>query len=504
MMPVNTPCALYNKNKPKWTTCRVATAGEEAVKAAEDVYLPRLGANQLEPDYQAYKLRALYYGATGRTVEGLSGAIFRKSPQIPAKNTRIETELESVTPDYQDYISFASNIVHELIITGRVGALCDAPQEEGGVAYLCAYQTESIINWRFTNTGKGMVLSLVVLEEDYEEDVVSDSFSVKEKKQYRVLELVDNVYTQRLYRATETDDKSKASDMNEEYIEVEDSNITPQVGGRPLDYIPFIFVNAVDVTARIYDPPILALANVNLSHYRSSADLEHGRHFTGLPTAWVAGFEKTQEFRIGSQVAWVSEDADAHAEFLEFKGQGLRSLETALKEKQEQMAVLGARMLEDPKGAVESNKTLQTRYRGENNVLSNISKTASSALSTLFTWLLDWRGVTQELVVELNNDFINDRLGSAEVKDFMEVWQGGAISWETLFFNFKRGELYPEDVDEDEEKGRLETEMELDANSFTAPKVPGDGTMVDEEEEEAIALKKAEEEKKATALKKAA
>ncbi len=42
---------------------------------------------------------------------------------------------------------------------------------------------------------------------------------------------------------------------------------------------------------------------LNLDHYRLDADYKHGVHFTALPTAWVAGFEKKEELTIGSRTA---------------------------------------------------------------------------------------------------------------------------------------------------------------------------------------------------------
>src|SRR5690606_21487091 len=72
-----------------------------------------------------------------------------------------------------------------------------------------------------------------------------------------------------------------------------------------LDFIPFVFVNASGISAAVSKPPLVDLADVNLSHYRTSADLEHGRHLTALPTPWITGWDGSGgEFRIGSSTAW--------------------------------------------------------------------------------------------------------------------------------------------------------------------------------------------------------
>jgi hypothetical protein len=59
-----------------------------------------------------------------------------------------------------------------------------------------------------------------------------------------------------------------------------------------------------------------------------SADYEHGCHFTGLPTPWIAGYqaadpEKPDTFYIGSTAAWTFGDPNAKCGYLEFSGGGL-------------------------------------------------------------------------------------------------------------------------------------------------------------------------------------
>ena len=85
---------------------------------------------------------------------------------------------------------------------------------------------------------------------------------------------------------------------------------------------------------------------VYLDHYWLNADFKHGVHFTALPTAWVSGFDKTANLRIGSSTAWVTEQTGATAGFLEFMGHGLNTFEKAMDCDERLMAVLGSRLLE--------------------------------------------------------------------------------------------------------------------------------------------------------------
>ena len=56
-------------------------AGEDAVKAAGEKYLPRLDG-QSDEDYEAYKGRACFSNATRRAADAFVGLVFRKAPFV--------------------------------------------------------------------------------------------------------------------------------------------------------------------------------------------------------------------------------------------------------------------------------------------------------------------------------------------------------------------------------------------------------------------------------------
>jgi hypothetical protein len=77
IMAINTLHPTYEKLKPIWQKCRDAIAGQYAVHERGQSYLPLL-AGQTPQDYLAYKMRATYFNASGRTLDGLVGMVFRK------------------------------------------------------------------------------------------------------------------------------------------------------------------------------------------------------------------------------------------------------------------------------------------------------------------------------------------------------------------------------------------------------------------------------------------
>src|SRR3546814_17722435 len=80
-MGVETTHPQYDAHAYEWQVMRDTSAGEQSVKAAGEAYLPKLGG-QDGNQYDAYKTRASYYNATGRTIDGLTGMIFRQPPLV--------------------------------------------------------------------------------------------------------------------------------------------------------------------------------------------------------------------------------------------------------------------------------------------------------------------------------------------------------------------------------------------------------------------------------------
>lgn len=157
-MPVDTKHSEYTAMLPRWTRCRTVVDGQDAVHAAGVRYLPKL-AGQDEAEYDAYKARALFYNATGRTQEGLLGMVFRKQPEVTLPGT-LKPMLEDTDLAGTPVDTFIEAVTKEVIEVTRVGVLVDHPVVEGasltvgqaqlsGIRpYLSIYKAESIINWQ--------------------------------------------------------------------------------------------------------------------------------------------------------------------------------------------------------------------------------------------------------------------------------------------------------------------------------------------------------------------
>ncbi len=459
MATVETQHKDYQRMLPKWQRCRDCVSGQDAIHDAGETYLPRL-TDQSDSAYLAYKNRAQFYNCFWRTVAALSGMMFRKNPIVKCSENIAEM-LEDVNLSNITFDVFAYQIAIEIMTTGRVGVLIDYPnQQVQGMTLAEAsrlnlrptmqqYRAETIINWRVKRINNVNKLVLLVLTEDLV-TIEGDGFVEKYETVYRVLDLVDDSkYRVRLFRVNDKKENEQIGD-----------DLYPMMNGKNIDFIPFIFIGIDDTTPPVDEPPLIDLADVNIAHYRLDADHKHGLHFTGLPTPVISGYtppEGSSDLYIGSTAAWVFPDSNAKAEYLEFTGQGLAAIKEEKASLENQMAILGARLLASEKKATETAQTAQIHRAGESSVLSAIANTISSGLTWALNVFSKWGGSNEECSVTLNQEFMPPELTSQELATWLQAWQQGApgFSDEGLFSLLQKRELIASGVTLEEEQERI-------------------------------------------------
>ncbi len=468
-MPVQTPHKDYTATIARWTKCRDVYDGAHAVKAKGDTYLPRIGAHKDDAEkYHAYKQRAVFYGGTRRTVQGLAGAIFQKELTFEAP-TEVEKHLDDITLTNTPIGMVALDATHEVFLTGRYGILVDmaaSPDPDEAEAptspknpvrpYWVCYRAEDIISWRTERIDGNEVLTRVVLREMVEVQNEDDEFIMDEIEQYHVLELVEGVYWQSIYQQAK----------NGEW-EVIDEPVAATRRKKTLDFIPFIPLSPDSVSIDVKRPPMEDVADLNISHYQTMADLEWGLHWTALPTIWIAGHagKTTDPLPIGSGVA-LKLVKEGRAGMLEFKGEGLKQLVTSELDKRKMMATLGARMLEDQPAIQETATAITMRHAGEHATLRTVASAIQAGLTMalqIHTWWLanDPKPSDVKASISLNKDFLNIRGTPEEIKALLLLWQSDAISYNTFYAELQKGEWGRADIDADAEKKEIENEVEM-------------------------------------------
>jgi hypothetical protein len=425
-MPVNSKHPDYEQQLPKWKRCRDVYEGSDAVKSEGEDYLPR-PSGQSRSEYAAYVNRSLFFDSMARTIEGLVGAISRKDPAIEAPGA-LEAIMKDITLTGISFSEFIKSATREILITGRVGIYADW-SDKAKRPYLTFYRAEQMINW----FGDGSV----VIEEGVCEASSADPFKTVSIKQWRHLAFnEEGVYTVTIYRQ-----KERSGISGDEFYVHETQ--TPNSRGEPLKAIPFGLITQNGAATCIEKPPLIGLADVVLSHYKTSADLEHGRHFTALPTLYVTGCADDKPIHIGGSAAIVLSEPNAKVGYAEFSGAGLASLEKGLEQKEQQMATLGAGLFGGKKGGVEAAETARIRTSGENSLLAGIVSAMEDGMEKMLSVVALWMRAKGKLSLSMNRDFIGEKISADEIQALVKAFIAGAITLEVFLHNLEVGEALP-------------------------------------------------------------
>jgi hypothetical protein len=272
----------YTRRTIQWARIRDALEGQDEIKENGEAYLPKPSGMNAD-QYQAYKDRAQFYPVAERTLRGMSGFVFRHAAKFEL-TSRLEVLREGATTDGHSLEVLAEQVLNEVLSIGRYGLLLDYPEGNTtatSLPYIATYTAENITDWKVQFIDGKRELTRVVLRDDFD----ADDEDVNDDAEQR-LELIINEelnYEVRRWVA------QGANKDKENATWVLRSKTVPTVNGKPLKRIPFVFVNPYDLRPEVEKPPFLDLVDVNVGHYRNSADYEHALYLTAQPTPWSLG-----------------------------------------------------------------------------------------------------------------------------------------------------------------------------------------------------------------------
>lgn len=457
-MKPNEKHAEYTQFETIWKRCRDAVAGQRAIQEGGINYLPKLD-QQEDAVYDSYKARALFYNATGRTVDAMTGLVFRK-PMTWDVPDSMKPWLDDITLSDETLTDFAETALYEVLTVGRGGIMVDMPKAADNITvaqmdamqirpYLAFYKAESILNWELARVNNAYRIVNVWLSEHYKAD------NGKQEQQIRQLTLIDGVYTQMVWRqkSLERGADNQNKDVSEWFV---DQTIIPKKKEVAFSEIPFYPVSPRKPTMTVSAPPIESLVDVNISHYMNSADLENGAHVSGLPTPYITGIDDTNiTLALGTGMAWLLPNAESQVGFAHVGADGFATLENLLDRKEKQMASLGARMLAPEKNDAEAAQTHEIKRSGESSVLSATCGVIERQIEKGLKFAAAWMGIEGDISVELNRDFFPPTFTGSDLTAWVAARQSGEVSKETFFNVLKYSEWLEDDLTFDEEQERI-------------------------------------------------
>ena len=422
-MPVSETHAEYDKNLNKWELTRNAAIGLSFEEARD--YIPRRTHEEQDQYYQRVE-KAIYTNYTGRTREGLKGAIFRLPPRIELPPD-MEFMLDNADGAGQSLTQVAKLAADELMETGRFGLLADYPMVDeeltveqvrrmGLQPHIATYTAESIINWHVHVINGRRQLGMLVLKEN--SPVHHDEFTWDYVDRYRVLRLKDNQeYTQQLY--------DENCDPLTEEIAVRGAN------GKPFDYIPFQFVGSRDNLPNIDDPILYDIARVNIGHFRNSADQENNLSVHGGGTLVVSTDMSPEAFQaanpggvtVGENSGLILSEG-GKAELLQLDAAS--AIGTEMTHKEQMMVQIGAKII--TKTGQRTAEEARIQATSENSMLDTMVGNIDEAFTKV---LYDCRAFISatdaEIVFSLNDDFWQDSIAATEIMAMIQGNDAGVM-----------------------------------------------------------------------------
>lgn len=473
----------YATMSPTWTTLRDCYGGEGRVKSRGKIYLQKFSAHS-EDDYTSYLRRAYFYNAVRRTHTGLMGSLFRKPPEFTIPSA-VKFDQTNITLDAESLRAFSKKIGFELLLVGRYGVLADFKDSNADEAYLTGYDAENVYGWRqIVHKGRKITDRVVLIENE----VTLTEYGSESVEIYRILRLDPDPEFPGELRYSQEIVRPNAANIAGTPI----STKIPYAakGGRPLRYIPFVFFNPMDLLPDAKLPILYDIATMNLTHYTSTAQLEHGRFYAGMPTYVTSGDLSEHIPGIGSPNAprtvgpssiWELEK-DAKAWLLEFTGHGLTFLENAVDSKQLQMQSLGGRLISSTRRAAAlSDEAWQLLETGDEATLLDVAEVLDEGLAQALSYLAHIRGDISDpeksgIVAEFNKEFVRSELTARELRALQSLYERGIIPLDVMYYALREVSVIPVEYSLEDFTALMKKKDQIyEAPPLPAPAGPGPG-----------------------------
>ena len=431
-MSVDSKHENYTEYNEQWIFIRDAISGDRAIKAKKEAYVPKLGG-QDKDEYQAYLKRPSWDGFTQRVIDVKTGMMFAKTPTQNAPK-QLEDLFDNIDLKGATLTDFTQEAASEVDSVGRIGGLVDMGKSEGqNRPYFSIYKTESIINWKYENINNQHTLTMVVLQE--EEKKWIDEFDSESETIYRVLLIKKGRYEQHIYRPN----KNEGGKTNGYTIE----EIIPQMNGNPLTFIPFVCATPEKLTLEPTKPPLLDLADKNLTLFKLDVEYYNALHWVGSPTPYAFGVQpkEIQGFKVGGAVITGFQNHQGKLGMLQISAEGLQDLRDEKQSVTDTIVALGSNTLQSDKKVAEAENTVAMRSAGQNAIQVSTADTLSRFITKLGDIAIEWMGTSGEFTYQLNKDYNLTQISPQLLKEVITGKTLGEVPRSIVYETMKQGEI---------------------------------------------------------------
>jgi hypothetical protein len=441
--------------QPYWSRMQAVTNGSDFIRYYAPTYLPQ-EPREPQDAYETRVQRSVLSPYTVRLIDNAAGLILRRPINIDGDDFWL-TWSENVDGLGSSLNEYARRALVSALTYGHSGILVDFPPDPGVTTlfeerqlgrrpYFNHVDPYQIWGWRQESPIPNSPLTQVRLHEWT--TLPEGRFGQKRVERIRVIEPDRYEVYQRHGDSYGYEGGATTNDSTTEIGLVES-------GALPFNQIPFVPIYTNRTGMLTSSPPLIDIANINITHYQRQADLIHALHIAAMPILVMEGWDDAEDSTAvgvnygmittpGNKVYYVNADAGA------FNAQ-----HEELKELEMQMSTLGISKLLGQKYVAESADAKRIDQAQANSVLSIISMELESSLQQAYYFAARYLGI-EPPKINLDRDFDFYRLLGQDISVIGQLRAEGALSNETYLDILKSGEIIPDRVDLDAELQKIE------------------------------------------------
>ena len=441
--------------QPYWGRMQAVTNGTDFIRYYAPTYLPQ-EPREPEDAYQTRVQRSVLSPYTVRLIDNAAGLILRRPIELEGDDywTTWSENVDGLGSSLNEY---ARRALVSSLTYGHSGILVDFPPDPGVTTlfeerqlgrrpYFNHIDPYDIWGWRQETPIPNSPLSQIRLHEWT--TIPEGTYGQKRVERIRVITPTGYEVYQRHGESYGVDPGTPTPDGQSD-IGLVDS------GALPFNQIPFVPIYTNRTGMLTSSPPLIDIANLNITHYQRQADLIHALHIAAMPILVLEGWDDADDSTAvgvnygmittpGNKVYYVNADAGA------FNAQ-----HEELKELEMQMSTLGISKLLGQKYVAESADAKRIDQAQANSVLAIISMELESSLQQAFYFAARYLGIEPPKVT-LNRDFDFYRLLGQDISVIGQLRAEGGLSDQTYLEILRSGEIIPDKINLEDELAEIQ------------------------------------------------
>lgn len=233
--------------------------------------------------------------------------------------------------------------------------------------------------------------------------------------------------------------------------------------GKPIDYLPVVFINATDLDHCRSLSPLFEIACLSIKAWDLALSQAHALWYCANPQPVVFGVAGETEIpkAMGPSSVWTFSNPDAKAELLTYQGDGIKDRASEMLRIDMAMAAHGANVvLSKGNSAHTVAKTAELRSRESAADLVMVLQNLGDGLSILLRYWAEMNGKKDlnKIFVKCNCDLVDQTMGADMIRALNEARRDGLLSFKTMIEILKAGEILPANLDPEDERDRVNTD----------------------------------------------